>query len=99
VTAERRSRTTEDDAEVEIGEFYAELREAAKEVGEFIGEQMSERPYATLAAATAMGYALGIPRGAAGLLAGLYSRMALGWLENLFAAPPQSSAMKRNRTR
>jgi hypothetical protein len=99
VTAAERRIDASEDAEVEIGEFYAELREAAKEVGTFIGDQMNERPYATLAAATAVGYALGIPRGAAALLAGLYSRMALGWLENLFELPPQTSAKKRRRTR
>jgi hypothetical protein len=80
-------------------DFYRDAREAARELQEFIGEQMDQRPYSTLAAAAAVGYAFGLPRGAVALLAGLYSRMALGWFETLFEEAPATRARRRRRTR
>ena len=76
-------------------DFYREARDAARELEQFLGEQMEQRPYSTLATAAAIGYALGLPRGAVALLAGLYSRMALGWFETLFEEAPATRARRR----
>lgn len=75
------------------------LPDAARELKEFIGEQMDQRPYAALGAAAAVGYALARPRGAVALLASLYSRMALGWFETLFEEAPSKRATRQRRTR
>ena len=76
-------------------DLYQEARDAARELEQFLGEQMEQRPSSTLAAAAAIGYALGLPRGAVALLAGLYSRMALGWFETLFEEAPATRARRR----
>jgi hypothetical protein len=77
--------------------IYRDAQEAAREIGDFIGEQMSERPYATLFTALGVGYALGLPRGAVALIAGLLSRVAMGQFETLVEEAP--SARKRRRSR
>lgn len=84
---------------VDADGLYEEVQEAAEEVGEFLTEQMSENPYLALAAAAALGYALGLPRGALALLTGLGSRVALGWFENLFEESPSARATPKRRRR
>jgi len=76
-------------------ELYREVQDAADEVGEFIGEQMKERPYMALGAAVAIGYGLGLPRGALALLAGLGSRVAMRWLETLLEEAPSARYARR----
>jgi hypothetical protein len=85
----------------EASAFYRDVQDAADEVGEFIEEQMKERPYVALAAAAAVGYALGLPRGALALLTGVGSRLALGWFQTLLEEAPsaRTSARRRRSTR
>ena len=82
-------------AETDSTDFYQEAKEVAKELDDFLVEQMAERPYVALGAAAAIGYALGLPRGALALLTGLGSRMAWGWVESLFLEPPSAGSGPR----
>jgi hypothetical protein len=76
----------------EASAFYRDVQDAADEVGEFIEEHMKERPYVALAAAAAVGYALGLPRGALAVLTGLGSRLAMGWVQTLLEEAPSARA-------
>ena len=98
MTEATRRRASSRNGESQVEGVYQDVQEAARELEDFLGERMKERPYATLAAAAGVGYALGLPRGAVALLAGLYSRMALGWFQTLLEEAP-SSRTRRRRTR
>jgi len=99
MTEATRRRASSREVEPESEGIYEDVQEAAREIEDFLGERMKERPYATLAAAAGVGYALGLPRGAVALLAGLYSRMALGWFHTLLEEAPSNRTRRRRRTR
>jgi hypothetical protein len=88
MTEATRRRTASRQAEAEPEGIYDDVQEAAREIGDFLGENMRERPYA-----------LGLPRGAIALLAGLYSRMALGWFQTFLEEAPSTRTRRRRRTR
>ena len=99
MTEARRRASAQDETDDDADGLYQDVQEAAREVEDFLGEQMKERPYATLATAVGVGYALGLPRGAFALLAGLLSRMAVGQFQNLFEEAPSARPRRRRRTR